>query len=73
MSVLVSKVSNKNNITNPRIVRSAMDKSLNNALDYIDNNILYDVFKDYYDGRKISVKYFIDLCIRYLKIENIAV
>lgn len=67
MSKLVIKVSEKNNISNDKVVRSAMDKSLNNMLDYIDNSIIYDIFGDDYDGRKISLKYFIDLCIRYLE------
>lgn len=44
-----------------------MDKSLNNILDFIDNTRVYNIFGDDYDGRKISVKYLIDLCIRYLE------
>ena len=47
-------------------VRSAMDKSLNNMLDNTDIKIFYEIFEDY-DGRKISLKYFIDLCIRFLE------
>ncbi len=72
MNLLVEKVSERNNVTNTKVVRSAMDKSLNTALNYIDNNILYDFFNDYYDGRKISLKYFIDLCIHYLNKENLS-
>ncbi len=67
MNTLVKKVAEKNNIENEKIVRSAMDKSLNNILDFIDNSKIYSIFGDYYDGRKVSVKYLIDLCIRYLK------
>lgn len=67
MNTLVKKVAEKNNIENDKVVRSAMDKSLNNILDFIDNSKIYSIFGDYYDGRKISVKYLIDLCIRYLK------
>lgn len=67
MNTLVKKVAEKNNIENDKIVRSAMDKSLNNILDFIDNSRIYSIFGDYYDGRKISVKYLIDLCIRYLE------
>lgn len=67
MNALVQKVSEKNNVENNKVVRSAMDKSLNNVLDYLHTNVLYDVFGEYYDGRKVSVKYFIDLCIRYLE------
>lgn len=44
-----------------------MDKSLNNMLDNTDNQIIYEIFEDDYDGRKISLKYFIDLCIRFLE------
>lgn len=67
MSKLVSKVSEKNNVSNEKVVRSAMDKCLNHILDYIDDKRIYDIFGDDYDGRKISLKYFIDLCIRYLE------
>lgn len=67
MNTLVKKVAEKHNIENEKIVRSAMDKSLNNVLDYLHTNVLYEVFKDDYDGRKVSVKYLIDLCIRYLE------
>lgn len=67
MNSLVKKVAEKNNIENDKIVRSAMDKSLNNILDFIDNSRIYSIFGDDYDGRKVSVKYLIDLCIRYLE------
>lgn len=67
MNTLVKKVAERHNIENEKIVRSAMDKSLNNILDYLHTNVLYEVFKDDYDGRKVSVKYLIDLCIRYLE------
>lgn len=67
MNKLVKKIAEKNKISNEKVVRSAMDKSLNSMLDYININTIYDIFGDDYDGRKISVKYFIDLCIRYLE------
>ena len=67
VNVLIEKVSEKNNVKNNKVVRSAMDKSLNNVLDYLHTDVLYNVFGEYYDGRKVSVKYFIDLCIRYLE------
>ena len=31
-------------------------------LDNTDKQIIYEIFEDDYDGRKISLKYFIDLC-----------
>lgn len=73
MNTLVKKVAEKNNVKNDKIVRSAMDKSLNNILDFINTSKIYSVFGDNYDGRKISVKYLIDLCIHFLKNKNIAV
>lgn len=67
MNLLVKKVAEKHSIENAKVVRSAMDKSLNNVLDFIDKSNIYNIFGDDYDGRKISVKYLIDLCIRYLE------
>lgn len=68
MNILVKKIAEKNEILNDKgSVRSTMDKSLNNMLEYTNNSIIYDIFGDDYDGRKISVRYFIDLCIRYLE------
>lgn len=64
---LVRRVAEKNNILNDKLVRSDMDKILNNVLDLIDIKVIYDIFGDEYDGRKISLRYFIDLCIRYLE------
>ena len=64
---LVKKVAEKNNISNDALVRSDMDKALNNVLDFVDQHIIYDIFGADYDGRKISLRYFIDLCVRYLK------
>lgn len=73
MTMLVKKVAEKNNIENNKVVRSAIDKSLNNVLDYLHTDLLYEIFNDDYDGRKVSAKYFIDLCIRYLEKKDIAV
>lgn len=64
---LVKKVAKKNNVLNDKLVRSDIDKVLNNALDLIDKQRIYDIFGDEYDGRKISFRYFIDLCIRFLE------
>ena len=65
--ILVKKVAEKNEISNDKVVRSDIDKLLNNVLDLLDIKIIYDIFGDEYDGRKISLRYFIDLCIRYLE------
>ena len=64
---LMIKVAEKNEVNNYKIVRSAIDKSLNNMLDNTDINVIYEIFEGDYDGRKISLKYFIDLCIRFLE------
>lgn len=65
--ILVKKVAEKNNVSNFLLVRSVMDKTLNNTLDLLDIKLLYDIFGEDYDGRKISLRYFIDLCIRYIE------
>lgn len=64
---LIKKVAEKNNIDNFNVVRSDIDKMLNNALDFIDISVIYNIFGDEYDGRKISLRYFIDLCVRHLE------
>lgn len=66
-NTLIKRVAEKNNVLNDKVVRSDIDRSLNSMLDYIDIQIIYDIFNDSYDGRKISLKYFIDLCVRYLE------
>jgi hypothetical protein len=66
MNILVEKIAKKNNVENEKIVRSLMDKTLNNIFDSTDRSIVYEIFKNNYDGRKVSLKYFVDLCIRYL-------
>jgi hypothetical protein len=66
MNILVEKVAEKNNVENEKIVRSLMDKTLNNIFDSTNKSIVYEIFGNNYDGRKISLKYFVDLCIRYL-------
>ena len=67
MNLLINEVAKKYDVANPKVVRSDMDKAINNTLDFTDNNIIYSVFGDDFDGRKISLKYLIDLCIRYLE------
>lgn len=70
---LIREIARKNNILNEKSIRSDIDKSINNILDYTKDNVIYKVFGDDYDGRKVSFKYFIDLCIRYLNKKDIAV
>lgn len=67
MNNLMIKVAEQNEIMNYKVVRSAMDKSLNTMLDNTDIKTIYEIFGEDYDGRKISLKYFIDLCIRFLE------
>lgn len=67
MNELIIKVAEKNEVMNYKVVRSAMDKSLNIMLDNTDIKVIYEIFNEDYDGRKISLKYFIDLCIRFLE------
>lgn len=66
MNNIVEKIAEKNNIRNSNSVRVNMDRALGNMFDYIDKKIIYEIFEDY-DGRIISLRYFIDLCIRYLE------
>lgn len=70
---LVKKVAEKNNIEKSNVVRSNMDRALNSMLNFIDKDTIYSVFGKDYDGRTISLKYFICLCIRYLENKDIAV
>ncbi len=65
--MLIKHVATKNNIENDKVVRSDMDRALNNAIDLINTDTIYNIFGDDYDGRKISLRYFIDLCIRFLE------
>lgn len=67
MNELIIKVAEKNEVMNYKVVRSAMNKSLNTMLDNTDIKVIYEIFSEDYDGRKISLKYFIDLCIRFLE------
>ena len=65
--VLVKKVAEKNKISNDNLVSSDMDKALNSVLNLIKDETIYEIFGNQYDGRKISLSYFIDLCIRHLE------
>lgn len=67
IQILVKKVAQKNNVLNDNLVRSDMDKALNSVLDLLKTETIYEIFGDLYDGRKISLSYFIDLCIRHLE------
>ena len=67
INLLVKNVTEKNNAINKDVVRSVMDKTINSVLDLLDTSLVFEVFGDFYDGRKISLKYFLDLCIHYLE------
>ncbi len=58
----VAKINNENYIN----VRSNIDKCLNSTLDFLNTEMLYDTF-EYYDGRKVSLKYFVYLFVYTLK------
>lgn len=64
---LVQKVAEKNMIQNSHVVRSNMDRALSIMTDHVDKKVIYEIFGNDYDGRTISLRYFIDLCIRYLE------
>lgn len=66
----MKKIAKKHKNKNEKVVRSDMDKLLNNVLNLRDKNNLYDVFGKDYDGRIVSLKYFIDLSVRYLEKEK---
>ena len=66
MGKLMNKISKKNHNKNQSVIRSDIDKALNHMLNYTDSNVISEIFEDY-DGRKISLKYFIDLVVRYLE------
>lgn len=63
---LIKQVAQKHN-TFPKNIRNNIDNSLNLAFKY--ENLQYDIdfFKGYYDGRKISLKYFISLSVHYIE------
>ncbi len=60
----------KENKTNTIAVRSAIDKSISSMFRYTDITIISNFFNEYYDGRKLSTKYFISLVVNYLNIVN---
>ncbi|MCI9286478.1 MAG: hypothetical protein HFJ57_00545 [Clostridia bacterium] len=66
-NLLIKKVAEKNGVLNDKVVRSNIDRALNHMLDYTDKEIIYSIFQSDYDGRKISLKYFVDLCVHYLE------
>lgn len=70
IQTIIKKVANKNQVSNFKLVRSDMDKTLNNTLDLLDVQKIHKIFGNLYDGRKISLRYYIDLCIQYLIREN---
>ena len=65
---LISQVATLHNENNKNI-RNNIDNALNLAFDY--ENLQYDIdfFNGLYDGRKISLKYFMILAIKYIMIK----
>lgn len=65
---LMKEIANLYNL-DEKNVRNNMDNALNLAFNY--ENLQYDIqfFKGYYDGRKVSLKYFIVLAVHYINIE----
>lgn len=63
---LMQEVANLHNLDEKNI-RNNIDNSLNLA--FKKDNLQYDIdfFNGYYDGRKISLKYFISLSVYYLE------
>lgn len=63
---LINEVAQKHN-SNSKNIRNNIDNALNLAFKY--ENLQYDIdfFNGYYDGRKISLKYFISLAVHYLE------
>jgi len=66
---LLSLVSNEFN-GEFKAVRSAIDNSINSMYRYSSDDKIKIVFKDNYDGRKPSTKYFIALCVNYSNEKN---
>ena len=66
---LIKQVAQKYNLDEKNI-RNNIDNSLNRAFTY--ENLKYDIefFKGYYDGRKISLKYFISLAVHYIQFNS---
>lgn len=63
---LINEIAQKHN-SNSKNIRNNIDNALNLAFKY--ENLQYDIdfFNGYYDGRKISLKYFISLAVHYIE------
>ena len=55
MNELIIKVAEKNEVMNYKVVRSAMDKSLNTMLDNTDIKVIYEIFNEDYDGISLLI------------------
>lgn len=55
--------------TNPHNIRNSIDNSLNTAFKF--EYLQYDIefFEGYYDGRKVSIKYLINLFVTFIKLK----
>ena len=55
MNELIIKVAEKNEVMNYKVVRSAMNKSLNTMLDNTDIKVIYEIFNEDYDGISLLI------------------
>ena len=62
LNELLSKEQN----SSPKEIRGTIDNALNSMYSPSQKESLYKVFKDDYDARKPSTKYFIAICVNYL-------
>lgn len=62
---LIELLSKEQNISSKEI-RATIDNSLNSMYSSSQIEVLYNVFKNDYDFRKPSTKYFIAICVNYL-------
>ena len=65
---LLQKIAKLHNLDEKNI-RNNIDNAL--SLAFKDENLKYDIdfFNGYYDGRKVSLKYFITLAVHYISIK----
>ena len=60
---LLSQIHNKC----PKTIRNNIDNAINSAFQLTDIEYHIKFYNGYYDGRKVSLKYFLNLSIKYIK------